>query len=227
MMKSQPCALPLRPSKLCRLLLFAVGIKLCLLGSTLLEPFLAAMPLTTASAPAAAHNPGKQTQPEAAQAALPEVKLPVSRSVAYAAPAPAPATPAAPAGQPEQSGALAREALARRQEELARKEQDLRALERDLDERLERMQALEARLQVMLNEAAEIRSAKFRQVVDVMSNMKARQAASMLETLDEKIAVKVLAGMRGRQAGEILTFVETRKAARLGEALARMQLPLE
>lgn len=223
MMKSQPCASPLRPSKLCRLLLFAVGIKLCLLGSMLLEPFLAAVPLTTTNAPAS--GSGKETPAEAAKAALPEVKPPVSRSVAYAAPAPA-AAPAA-AAQPEQSGALAREALARRQEELARKEQDLRALERDLDERLERMQALEARLQVMLNEAAEIRSAKFRQVVDVMSNMKARQAASMLETLDEKIAVKVLAGMRGRQAGEILTFVETRKAARLAEALARMQLPFE
>lgn len=194
----------------------------------LLEPFLAAMPLTTASAPAAATNSGAQTPAETAKAALPEVKLPVSRSVAYAAPAAAPAAaPVAPAGQPEQSGALAREALARRQEELSRKEQDLRALERDLDERLERMQALEARLQVMLKEAAEIRSDKFRQVVDVMSNMKARQAASMLETLDEKIAVKVLAGMRGRQAGEILTFVETRKAARLAESLARMQLPFE
>lgn len=225
MMKSQLCASPLRPSKLCRLLLFAVGIKLCLLGGMLLEPFLAALPLTTAGSPASMPGPGKEAAVESAKTALPEVKLPVSRSVAYAAPAVAP--PTDNAAQPEQSGTLAREALARRQEELARKEQDLRALERDLNDRLERMQALEARLQVMLNEAAEIRSAKFRQVVDVMSNMKARQAASMLETLDEKIAVKVLAGMRGRQAGEILTFVETRKAARLAEALARMQLPLE
>lgn len=127
---------------------------------------------------------------------------------------------------PPQSN-LSREAMQRRQSELSRKEQDLQTLERDLDERLMRLQELEMRIKAMLKEAEEVKSAKYRHLVDVLSNMKAKQAASVLETLDEKIAVKVLAGMRGRQAGEILTFVNAGKAARLSESLARVQMPFE
>ena len=144
------------------------------------------------------------------------------------------ATPAAQAAEPAPGTApapaqsnLSREALQRRQDDLARKEQDLRTLERDLDDRLMRLQELEVRIKAMLKEAEEIKSAKYRHLVDVLANMKAKQAASVLETLDEKIAVKVLAGMRGRQAGEILTFVNAGKAARLSEALARVQMPFE
>ncbi|MCC8193242.1 MAG: hypothetical protein LIP28_01165 [Deltaproteobacteria bacterium] len=137
------------------------------------------------------------------------------------------AEPAPETAAPQPQSNLSREALQRRQDELARKEQDLRTLEKDLDDRLMRLQELEVRIQAMLKEAEDVKSAKYRHLVDVLGNMKAKQAASVLETLDEKIAVKVLAGMRGRQAGEILTFVNAAKAARLSEALARVQLPFE
>ncbi len=222
MMKSRPCASSLRPSRLCRLLLLAVSVKLCLLGGLILDPLLDAFSAPQA-VPSAASS-AVPAQAAVAEAALPEVKIPLSRSVAHAAPAPQ----AAPAqAAPEAGSALARDAQARRQEEMARKEQDLRALEKDLDERLEKLQLLEARLQRMLKEAAEVKSDKFRQLIDVLSNMKAKQAAGVLETLDEKVAVKVLSGMRGRQAGEILTYVDSKKAARLAESLARMQMPFE
>nr|WP_116304781.1 hypothetical protein [Nitratidesulfovibrio sp. HK-II]GBO94993.1 flagellar protein FlbB [Nitratidesulfovibrio sp. HK-II] len=89
------------------------------------------------------------------------------------------------------------------------------------------MQDLEARIKIMLKDAQGMKDEKLRHLVDVYTNMKAKQAAAVLETLDEKIAVRILAGMRGRQAGEILTFVQAEKAAKLSEALTRMQLPLE
>ena len=116
--------------------------------------------------------------------------------------------------------------LARKQEDLARKEQELRVLEKELADRLERMQLLENRLAEMIKDAEQAGDAKLRHLIDVLANMKAKQAAAVLETLDQKIAVRVLAGMRGRQAGEILTYVKPEIAAKLTEALARMQLPL-
>lgn len=125
------------------------------------------------------------------------------------------------------SAGLARDALAKKQEELARKEQELRALEADISAKLEKMALLENRLTSMMKEAEETKDAKFRHLVDVMSNMKARQAAEMLQTLDQRIAVRILAGMRGRQAGEILNFVRPEVAASLTAALTRMQLPFE
>lgn len=164
-----------------------------------------------------------------ASAAEPAARSFLAAPEARAAEAAPPAgTPQADAGtEPDQANSLTREVMQRRQEELARREQDLKILEKGLDERLARLQELETRLKAMLKDAEEVQSAKFRHLVDVLSNMKAKQAASVLETLDEKIAVKVLAGMRGRQAGEILTFVDPGRAARLSESLARMQMPFE
>lgn len=119
------------------------------------------------------------------------------------------------------------DSMARRQEDLARKEQELRVLESELSDKLEKMRILENRLAMMIKDAEETKDAKFRHLVDVLANMKSKQAAAVLETLDPKIAVRVLSGMRGRQAGEILTFVKPEIAAKLTEDLARMQLPLD
>ena len=119
------------------------------------------------------------------------------------------------------------DSVARRQEDLARKEQELRVLESELSDKLDKMRILENRLAMMIKDAEETKDAKFRHLVDVLANMKSKQAAAVLETLDPKIAVRVLSGMRGRQAGEILTFVRPEIAAKLTEDLARMQLPLD
>lgn len=193
-------------------------LKLCLVGSMLVEPLGVkdfALSLVTSLLAERKAGPALQTAGKEAEA-RPILATPVAHAAAESAPAPAPV-----------QNSLSREALQRRQDELARKEQDLQTLERDLDDRLVRLQELEMRIKAMLKEAEEVKSAKYRHLVDVLSNMKAKQAASVLETLDEKIAVKVLSGMRGRQAGEILTFVNPGKAARLSEALARVQLPFE
>jgi flagellar motility protein MotE (MotC chaperone) len=114
--------------------------------------------------------------------------------------------------------------LRQRQEEVQRREQTLQALEQELDAKLIRLQELEKRIQAMLEEADVLRDEKIKHLVDVYSNMKPRQAASALAALEEPVAVKILSGMRGRNAGEILSFVDAEKAARLTEALTRMQL---
>ncbi|MGE4299606.1 MAG: MotE family protein [Desulfovibrionaceae bacterium] len=134
---------------------------------------------------------------------------------------------ASSSGAGQSSSSLEKEALLRKQEELNRQEQDLKSLQQDVDAKLVRLQELEAKLGRMLEEAKATKDAKLKHLVDVYSNMKAKQAATVLESLDERIAVKILAGMRGRQAGEILTFVGAEKAARLSEALTKMQVPFE
>lgn len=230
-----------RPSRFCKFLLLLVGFKLCLLGVVLVEPFVSVssfLPVlgglsdpgpsgsdgsaVTAGPAADSATPAAQaeTAPDLAPRSLPA-------GAAFAASAEPPAQPDQPRNGPDQPGNVTLDALNRKQEELARREQDLKALQQELDARLLQMQALEQRLQTMLRDAEETKGEKYKHLVDVLANMKSRQAAEVLETLDEKIAVRVLAGMRGRQAGEILTYATPAKAARLTEALARMQLPLE
>ncbi|WP_198146004.1 MotE family protein [Desulfonatronovibrio magnus] len=115
--------------------------------------------------------------------------------------------------------------LRAREEEIDRRERNLRMLEAELDEKLAELQRLEAGLERMLEEADVVKDQKIRHLVDVYANMRPQQAAEVLETIDENIAVKILAGMRGRQAGDILTHVNSRKAARLSELLTELQTP--
>ncbi len=240
MTKSQPCASFLRPARLCRFLLLLGAFKLCLTGTLLLDP---AMDMLFSSGGFLSQSNGGESTAEKDPASASALQTGAETMAAAFGLASAQAAPAAPAptdaqaasdapttaspATPEQSPGLAREALARKEQELARREQDLQTLERELDDRLERLQVLEARLSQMLKDANEVKEEKFRRLVDMLSNMKAKQAASVLETIDEATAVKILAGMRGRQSGEILTYVNPTKAARLAEALARMQLPFE
>ncbi len=235
-MKQPPFATSLRLFKLCKLLALAVVFKLVVIATLAVDtggwyiPFLGE-PAVVSSAPAPSESalPATVQQP-----AAPASGTLLAVSGAHAAPPDSGQQPADPAQQSpaQQAGglpqdALTRESLQQKQEELNRREADLNRLQQEINQKIQNLQQLEQRLQVMLEQAEETKDKKMRHLVDVYSNMKAKQAADVLSTLDEGIAVKILAGMRGRQAGEILTFVNAEKAARLSEALTRMQLPFE
>ncbi|WP_449243188.1 MotE family protein [Desulfovibrio sp.] len=117
--------------------------------------------------------------------------------------------------------------LKQREEDLASKERSLKALEKSLDDKLVELKQVEQRIQAMLDQADVLKDEKLKHLVDVYSNMKSKQAAAVLETLDDALAVKILSGMRGRTAGEILSNVRADRAAVLTEALTRLQAPLE
>ena len=140
----------------------------------------------------------------------------------------APANATAPEDKcPDAVDPKLRETLERRQSELDHRQEELNAMESRVNDKLEEMQALEGRIKMMLKDAQTLQDEKLRHLVDVYTNMKPKQAAQVLETLNEQTAVRILAGMRGRQAGEILTNVTPEKAARLSEMLTKMQLPFE
>jgi flagellar motility protein MotE (MotC chaperone) len=110
-----------------------------------------------------------------------------------------------------------------REQALARKEVELRDLEAQVDEKLTRLRELEIRMQNLIDSAGSIQDEKMAHLIDVYSNMKPKQAAAVLQTLEEPIAVRILAGMSGRKAGEILSSVRADRAAELSAALTRLQ----
>ena len=134
------------------------------------------------------------------------------------------ATTAAPP-PPSVKPIVPRDSASHKQEELDRRERELLALRQQMDSRLDELKKIEGNVQTMLQQADNTQNEKMRHLIDVYSNMKAKQAAEVLSTVDERIAVSILSGMRGRQAGEILTYMEAKKAAKLSEALTRTQLP--
>ncbi|MHC1713300.1 MAG: MotE family protein [Solidesulfovibrio sp.] len=165
---------------------------------------------------------------------LPDPPVQVARVLTAPLPGPAPAlaqqAPApAPAKEPEKPVATTPDAqnLLKRQDELDQREQALKSLETDLNSRVARLKDMESSLKNMLEEAKGVKDQKLKHLIDVYSNMNAKQAAKVLETLDNNIAVKILAGMRGRQAGEVLNNMEAKKAAGLTEMLTKVQLPIQ
>ncbi|MFW5489241.1 MAG: hypothetical protein ACNI3A_12640 [Desulfovibrio sp.] len=164
----------------------------------------------------------------------------VATTIAEVVPQPAPAmaasnnataqnatAPNATAQKPANMAPADWQALKRKQEELSRKEQALHNLERELNRKIEKLTALEKSIKAMLDDARSVQDKKFKHLVDVYSNMKAKNAAQALEKLDQKTAVKILSGMRGRKAGEVLNFVTPANAAKLSQELTRMQIPFE
>lgn len=114
--------------------------------------------------------------------------------------------------------------LQRKEEELNRRDRDLKQFEEELNGRLARLKTMEAQLKKMLDDAQAIREGKYKHLITVYTNMKPKQAAQVLESLDEATAVKILAGMQGRTAGEVVTYMDPKKAAALTEALTRFQV---
>ncbi|EHJ48922.1 hypothetical protein DFW101_2920 [Solidesulfovibrio carbinoliphilus subsp. oakridgensis] len=145
---------------------------------------------------------------------------------ALAQQAPAAPQPAAPAPAAKTAAATPdAQALLKRQDELDQREQALNTLQADLSARVAKLKEMETSIKAMLEEAKGVKDQKLKHLIDVYSNMNAKQAAKVLETLDNNIAVKILAGMRGRGAGEVLNNMEAKKAAGLTEMLTKMQLP--
>eukprot|EP00831_Metopus_contortus_P029235 TRINITY_DN24075_c0_g1_i2.p2 TRINITY_DN24075_c0_g1~~TRINITY_DN24075_c0_g1_i2.p2 ORF type:complete len:250 (-),score=75.47 TRINITY_DN24075_c0_g1_i2:63-812(-) len=118
-------------------------------------------------------------------------------------------------------------ALKRKEEELAIKERTLNEMEASIKAEAEKVQKLHDEIKSMLDEAKVIKDKRVKQLVEMISNTKAKKAAEILQSMDDDLAVKVLSGMRGRQAGEILSFVEAKKAAKLSEQLTKLQIPFE
>ncbi len=133
------------------------------------------------------------------------------------------ATPGAPP-PPAVAPIPNKDSAAIKQEELNRREQELLALQQQMEARVKELNELESKVGNMLQNATQTQDNKIGQLVDMYAAMKPKQAAAVLETLDDKIAVQVLANLKPRQAGEILSYMNPTRTAVLSELLTKMQL---
>ncbi|MDQ7835967.1 MAG: hypothetical protein RDU24_11345 [Humidesulfovibrio sp.] len=113
--------------------------------------------------------------------------------------------------------------LKRREDEVAAKERALSAMEKSLDEKLAELKRAEASIKALLDQADVLKDARIKRQVDTYMAMKPKQAAEVLSNMDEALAVKILTGMKPKVAGEIMTYVKTPKAAKLTEAMTKVQ----
>jgi flagellar motility protein MotE (MotC chaperone) len=118
-----------------------------------------------------------------------------------------------------------RRELAAREEELRKKEKELLILKKDIENKLAKLSQLQTELQGQLQKnveaAKQSQETRLKHLVGAYSAMKPDKAASLIEKLNDDVALQILSAMKSKDVGAILSFVETEKAARLSQRLVR------
>lgn len=114
------------------------------------------------------------------------------------------------------------------EEDLNRKLNDLEAAKAEMAALVHRNEALLAEQKKLKEEQAkqdeQLKSARIEHLVTAYRSMKPEQAANLVNSMDDEIAVAILGAMPGRNAGMILAFVNPDKAARLTKAISERRL---
>lgn len=154
-------------------------------------------------------------------------------------PTPAPATPVAAASQPAASAAPdprleaeralleslrnRRQEIERRAAELAQRELLLAAAERRLEQRLEEMRAIQARLESESRARDQREEAGIRQLVRVYEAMRPRDAAAILDELEMPVLLQVMDRMRDAKAAPVLAAMRPDRARAVTAELSRLR----
>ena len=133
-------------------------------------------------------------------------------------------------------------ALAQKEAGLATREEALAALDQDLRNRMASYEASRNEMESMVrrNEAilaeqkaygeqqkkdeAALKDARIQHLVAAYKGMKGDQAAILVNSLDDSVAVDILSAMEPRPAGQILQFVDPEKAARITKAISERRI---
>lgn len=106
-----------------------------------------------------------------------------------------------------------------REAELSRMEEELQKRKAELDEKLKRLESMRTDISKTLKTRVAADQQKVDKLVEFYSNMKPQQAAKVIETINEDLAVEVLDKMKKKNAAEIMNMVNAKKARRLSELM--------
>lgn len=124
--------------------------------------------------------------------------------------------------------AARREQLEARERALAEREALLAAAEGRIDEKILRLEGLQATIENLLVEFDEQEEAQFGSLVRIYENMKPRDAARIFEQLDMTVLLEVIGRMRERNSAPILAQMRPDRAQQVTLQLAqRRELPIE
>lgn len=113
-----------------------------------------------------------------------------------------------------------KEQLDAREAELARMETELAAQKEELEKKMKSMDETRTGISTLLQDRTTQDQSKVDTLVQVYSNMKAAQAAKVLESMDEDLAVEIIGKMKKKNAAEVLNLMKPEKAQVFSEKYA-------
>ena len=107
-----------------------------------------------------------------------------------------------------------------REAELSKLEEELQKQRTELEKKLAQLESIRKEIASALKTKVEGDRAKVDKLVLMYSDMKAQQAAKVIETLNEDLAVEILEKMKKKNAADVLNVMGAKKAQKLSEILA-------
>ena len=114
-----------------------------------------------------------------------------------------------------ESLAQRRKQLNEREAALGLKENLLKAAERQIDERIQQLKALEAKIQTKLKKQDALNDQQYRRLVKIYSTMKPKEAARIFNGLKMPILVDLMRSMKAAAGSQILAKMNADKAREL------------
>ena len=104
-----------------------------------------------------------------------------------------------------------------REKELVELEEELQRQKVELDKRIVQLEEMRSQIAQVLKDRVEVDQEKVTKLVDLYSNMKPKQAADVIGSINEDLAIEVLAKMKKKSAAEIMNLLPPEKARTLSE----------
>jgi flagellar motility protein MotE (MotC chaperone) len=111
--------------------------------------------------------------------------------------------------------------LKRKEQNLQEQEQRLVQMQQEVEQKLQELIVIQKDIQTFRNEKTETKNANIRALAQIYGTMKPKEAAKLLENMDEKLVVNVLSTLKANEAADVLAIMDVKKAAKISEALTQ------
>jgi len=111
--------------------------------------------------------------------------------------------------------------LKEREQYLENRKMQLVALQDEINKKIASLTRLRNEIKAEMEQEKTNDEKKLKHLIKIYSAMKPVKAASLIEKLDIRLAIKLLSRMKGDTVGGILSFVDVERAAKISEGLIK------
>lgn len=111
--------------------------------------------------------------------------------------------------------------LEKEEEGLSKKRAELMVIQEEINNKITTLTQLRNEIMAEMAKKKIFEEKNIKHLIKAYSAMKPQKAATLIEKLDTTFAIELLSRMKGDAVGSILSFVDTEKAARISERLAK------
>ncbi len=109
--------------------------------------------------------------------------------------------------------------LRRKEEQLRQKEESIKQMEQEVEKKLKDLINVQKEVQAYKTEKADTQTAKIRSLSKIYGSMKPKEAAKLMENMDDQLVVSIISSMNPEEVGNILSVMDVKKAAKISEFL--------